>query len=384
MTGFADLADTLDAHTSGAAGFLAKPFNQAELLDILATCFPGDSQTEPAEQEPVDSEYCALNLEDFVSGSDIKYDIYVRLSAAKYVCIAHCGQDISVDRIKSYKAKGIRSLYMTKSDFRSYVKFNVALAGKVADAKSIDRVKKLNFLKHTSELIATSVFGDLPDADSVSDAKSLVETSMQLLADDDDAISVLGLLESNSDFVYAHSVAVSFYSVMIARKLQWKSTATYTKLSIGALFHDIGKKEIPRDTLAKPRKNLTVDEILMLESHAARGSEILRQIPNLSNDAVQIALEHHENCVGLGYPRRWKANKIHPLARVVAVANAFCELSLKSPSNPDPITPLEAINKMIQLNPEYYDPQVVVALMELFKFPVPDGFVESVKRRQRG
>jgi putative nucleotidyltransferase with HDIG domain len=381
MTGFADLAETLDAHESGAAGFLTKPFRKEELIAAIAACFPG-SAAPAAEPEDLDGQYCKLSLDDFVSGSNISYDIYARLSANKYIRIAYNGQDISVERIKSYKQKGIHHLYMNKEDFRRYVNFNAKLVGAVAKSSKISKAKKLNFLKHTAEIVSASIFGDTPDREVVEDARSIVESSIQLLTDDDDAFAVLDVLNSHADFLYAHSVAVSFYSVLLARQLKWKSQATFVKLSEGALFHDIGKKEIPKEILTKTRTSLSVEEAMLLESHTTRGAQILSELPGLPSDAVQIALEHHENCVGFGFPRRLRHNKIHPLAKLVSVANEFCKLTLKSP-NREPVAPLQAINQMMTLNSEYYDPETSVALMNLFHYPVPPLFVEDVKKRQR-
>ena len=314
MTGFPDLAESLDAEKSGAVALLIKPFKSANLLEALASCFPTatvDDSMEPGDED-VDDQYCKVALDDFVSGSDIRYDIFVRLSEKKYVRIAHCGQDISLEQIKSYKEKGVFHLYMQKSDFRSYVSFNTKLVRTVAQSSKITKIKKLNFLKHTAEILSASIFSDMPDEEGVANAKSVVETSVQLLQDHDDAIAVLELLNSHADFVYSHSVAVSFYSVLLARKLKWKSTSNFFKLSTGALFHDIGKKEIPRDILFKPRKSLTVEETTFIESHTVRGAEILSQLPDLPNDAVQIASQHHENCVGFGFPRRLRKEKISP------------------------------------------------------------------------
>jgi putative nucleotidyltransferase with HDIG domain len=382
MTGFADLAETLDAHNCGAAAFLAKPFKRDELTRAVRACFPVLSDASAPATCDLDDEFRGLSLDDFVSGSDIRFDIYVRLASDKYVKIAHSGQDITVDRIRAYKEKGIRSLYMTREDFKSYVRFAVGLVGAVAGSDRVTQAKKANFLKHAAEILASSFFSEGLDPGLVTDVKAVVGVSVDLLSDNADAIGVLDSLRSHADFVYAHSVAVTFYSVLIARTLGWSSAAILKRLALGAMLHDIGKKEIPRELLLKTRKDLSAIERATLESHTSRGADILGGIAGIPSDVAQIALEHHETCVGMGYPRRIRRDKIHPFARVVAVADAFCEHVMKSPVNSG-MKPVEALRRMTSLEAEYFDPDPLLALAQLFGLELPETFADDLRKRQR-
>ena len=56
----------------------------------------------------------------------------------------------------------------------------------------------------------------------------------------------------------------------------------------------------------------------------------------MPSDVIQMVQQHHENCAGTGYPMGFKRNRIHPLARLISLADEFCNLVLKNP-NGDPI-----------------------------------------------
>src|SRR5690606_80586 len=94
----------------------------------------------------------------------------------------------------------------------------------------------------------------------------------------------------------------------------------------------------------KPRAQLSFDELQVYESHAFRGMEILRTIPSVPDDVVAIVYEHHENAIGQGYPRKLRDLRMNPLAKVVALADAFAELTIKSPNCPTPKSAFDAIN----------------------------------------
>lgn len=73
-------------------------------------------------------------------------------------------------------------------------------------------------------------------------------------------------------------------------------------LKIAAMLHDVGKIGISDSILKKPGK-LTPEEYLIMQSHTWRGSKLFLSgnsaVDTMSRD---IALRHHENWDGTGYP----------------------------------------------------------------------------------
>src|SRR5690606_5884100 len=102
-------------------------------------------------------------------------------------------------------------------------------------------------------------------------------------------------LNSHADFVYAHSLGVSTYGVMIARVMGWRSAPSLFKVAIAGLFHDIGFKELDRELLEKPRITHTAAERKEYETHPTRGAELLSQVGNIPLDVIQVASQHHED-----------------------------------------------------------------------------------------
>jgi HD-GYP domain-containing protein (c-di-GMP phosphodiesterase class II) len=97
--------------------------------------------------------------------------------------------------------------------------------------------------------------------------------------------------------------------------------------------------------------------------------ELLRQVPLLPSDILQIVGQHHENCSGTGYPLHLKGSRIHPLARIVAVANAFCELAIRGPNGPG-LAPDEAFERLRD-HGEDLDASFVAALARVMALKAP-------------
>ncbi len=377
MTGYPEIGIEGELLDLGAAKYITKPFKKEVLLDALRSLLGEQKPEEVIKKETYDYEYCKIDIDDFVSGKEMKYDIYVRLSDYKYIKIAREGSDITPERIKSFKEKNTKYLYLKKEDFSKYIEFNMILAPAVSQAAGINKHKKFQFLKNTNELILEDIYMNGVNEASFDYAKTVVEATVSTITEQEDLFTLLTLLNDHTNFLYAHCLGVSSYSAMIGKALKWTSVSNIYKVSIGGLLHDVGKKEIDRDIIEKPKKDCTIEEIKIIESHPLRGMEILKRVKGIPQDILQIILQHHENCLGQGYPVGLRKHSIHPMARVVSMANEFCNYAIKNPNSPEGCTAHEAIQKILDAQPDQWDHTILIALMEVFSFPVPEDLTKT-------
>lgn len=344
LTGFAQLLETQKAFDLGVEEFFSKPFSFQAFTDAISKLRGATSA--PPEPEDIDALYCRIPIEDFVSSSGIQINIYIKLAEKKYVRVAHKGDEIQAERVETYKAKGLAYLYAKKEDFSRLVGFNLNLSDVIKKNSLISPEKKLAFLRYTTELILENTVVNGIQSKSFLQAVECLGTCLQLISESDNVMGMLEILNGHSDWLYAHSLGVSVYSVMIGRKMGFTSQSTLFKLAMSGLFHDIGQKELEKEILGRGRGLLSFDDRKRMESHAARSREILRELRELSEDIVQIVYEHHEDCTGRGYPRQVPSEKIHPLAKIVATADRFCYLALVSPHSSG-CDATEAVRQMV-------------------------------------
>jgi response regulator RpfG family c-di-GMP phosphodiesterase len=368
ITGFAEILETHEAHQLGADEFLPKPFERKDLLLGIERCL----KSSLIEKSVAVAEFCKLGIDNFISGRQIQFNVFVRLPGPKYVKIAYTGEDLPVDRVKIYKSKGIHFLYLLRDDFRTYVGFNVSLMKDIRKNQIISDTKKLNLLKHTGEVLYEQIAHDGIDRETFEGSAAFIETAVDILTDESEISDLLESLNQHTDYIFAHSVGTSLYSVLLAEMVDWKLPVNKFKVAVGALLHDVGQREIEKDLLMKPRSTWNLEEVQLYETHPIRSMKILNAVSYIPTEVLHIVKEHHEDCLAMGFPSRLKKGAWHPMAKLVAVANEFCNRVVKNPHF-QKMTPVEAIMQMSHLSADRLDPVFFQALMKLFNFVPPQS-----------
>ena len=316
-----------------------------------------------AIEEKSETQYSKIGIDDFTLGKNITFPIFIRLAHEKYIKIAHHGENLSQEKVRDYKAKGIRFLYVQREDFKKYADFNLVLTKLATKSNKISPGKKLNLAKHTSELILERIYSDEIGKEEFESAAAVTESTLEIIMENESLFNLLDLLNQCSDQFYAHSLGVSLYSCLIAKQLRWNSPKTLTKISIIGMFHDLGFKEIDPKVFRKNRMDLNADEVKLMETHVERGVSLLAKTGCFPDDLLQVIKQHHENCIGTGYPARLVKARIHPLARLIAVAEEFCDFVLGYGGQVK-VSPREAVKKLFLLQSDVLDSTFLNALAE--------------------
>jgi putative two-component system response regulator len=131
-------------------------------------------------------------------------------------------------------------------------------------------------------------------------------------------------------------------------------------LSRVAPLHDIGKLAVPADILRKTGQ-LSAPDWERVRRHAEYGAAIIGEHEETHLKLARaIALTHHENWDGSGYPKGLKGEAIPWPGRVVAVADAF-EAMTTTQFHRDPQSVEQAAAEILRGSGTRYDPAVVEA-----------------------
>lgn len=299
----------------------------------------GNDRIDPSSLIPIDKAEVAVL-------SPLPADFYIKLTEDNYILAGRRGDKKLPDLQALKKTDSGFELFVRRDEYKNCVGANLQIAEIVVTREEISDLKKVDFLFQCSDGVMKEIAHLGFNHESMEHAKNISKSIITLVSAKDDLNAVLSMLNEQSNEIVKHSMAVSAVSVMIAWQMNWTIQTTIQKLSLGALLHDIGLKEMSKELSLKPRHLMSQNDVKLYEAHVMRSVDILSSMPSVPVEVVSIAMEHHENAIGQGYPKHLRDVKMNPFARIVSVADAFCYLTLKSPMNPNPRAPQEAIKYM--------------------------------------
>ena len=132
--------------------------------------------------------------------------------------------------------------------------------------------------------------------------------------------SIASALDAKDPYTHGHSLRVTLYSIILARKLEVPENQLEA-IETAGLLHDIGKIAIPHAILCKPGK-LTDDEFVIMKSHPVNSEKLISSIKRLHEVSPGVK-HHHERWDGRGYPDGLAGENIPFSARVIAIADTY-------------------------------------------------------------
>lgn len=174
-------------------------------------------------------------------------------------------------------------------------------------------------------------------------------------------------VDAKDHYTYGHSRKVNTYAVALAEAIGL-SPEEVSRISAGALLHDIGKIGIPDKILTKKGK-LDETDWIAIKSHPILGANIVRNVPGLI-PCVNSVLYHHEWWDGTGYPEGLEGDKIPLDARILAIADAFAAMGSARPYR-DALGDNAVIKRLRQNAGKQFDPELVETFLGIIKAGLP-------------
>ena len=157
-----------------------------------------------------------------------------------------------------------------------------------------------------------------------------------------------------------HQLNVASLVCMILSEYKNIGLSKYNEIVTGALLHDVGKTAVPDKILYSPRR-LTDEEYTYIKVHAAIGFAKLYNA-GFSKTVANIALYHHENYDGSGYPFGLSGSEIPEGAMITHVADSYEAICAKR-CYKDAMQ-RESAKDILIAEKHMYDPDVLDILIE--------------------
>jgi len=204
-------------------------------------------------------------------------------------------------------------------------------------------------------------------------AKNAVAECVESVLHSPDAMLWLSQLRNKDEYTAQHSLNVSILSIVLGRHINL-SVGDLNKVGLCGMMHDVGKLLIPPEILHKSTP-LDEEETRTMKTHTRLGYNLLKSSDNMSASAATVALTHHEQLDGRGYPRRMQESGISHFTKIVSIANTYDGLTSDKGYKKGK-THLEATHILTNLAGTHFDPVLVIKFIESIGVYPPGSLVE--------
>ncbi|HCS52116.1 HD domain-containing phosphohydrolase [Rubinisphaera sp.] len=192
----------------------------------------------------------------------------------------------------------------------------------------------------------------------------------------------------SDDEIASRSIEVALMAMSIGIEMNLDARNARL-LAIAGLVHDWGMTKVPQQ-IRTATKRLNESEMLEIKKHPIHSLEMIQRVSGMPKVISLIAYQVHERMNGMGYPRGRKGKSIHPLARILQVADAFVGMTSTRPYRA-PMMRYAAMECLIrQARENFVDAEVVRAFLKVQSlFPIgsyvllsDDSVAQVIRRNQ--
>ena len=297
----------------------------------------------------------------------LPFDVFIERHPGKFTRIHRQNESYDPDQLSHFEVKG-GELYVDETQLPEFNSFlSSLLEQSLVSSDKLDPGEVTEIMALGLELTFQAIL-DQTDVlnDNLRNANLYVKNCLQLLSHDCRNGIDIYLAISQDASLLKHSFHVMLLSLAIAQKAGYTTDKILALIGVGAFLHDIGHSRIDQDILLKQR--LSPKEWDIIKDHPHIGLKMIDHFQGLSHEVRSIILQHHEYCNGRGYPNRLTQAQIFPPARLVAVADVFSSLTMKTHHRNVFYCPKDAINIM-KTDLGHFDPLYLDSLQQLFVKP---------------
>lgn len=192
---------------------------------------------------------------------------------------------------------------------------------------------------------------------SLGKSVQLIQNMVDLIMNDDNVLLDLSTIRDYDDYTFTHSINVSILSLCLGHRIDLNKLSL-SRLGLSALFHDLGKIDIPKEIINKPGK-LTQKEFIVIKRHSMNSVRRILKLRASYDRKAGILLapfEHHLRYDLSGYPKTPRKKPISLFGRIITIADFYDAITAPRIYRKSYLSPDKALGLMLKDSGTMFDP----------------------------
>lgn len=266
-------------------------------------------------------DYISIRISTLRGDQKISFNAYLKLND-KYILYVRRGDSFEGERLKRFKEKKVKKLYILNEDeqnYLSYLQKNIDMAYDNKSDKDINT--RAEIIQGSQQSNAEEVFENPENAISYNYAKDAAGKYVSFIMSNAEGINAVMNIENSDKNIAHHGVIVSTLAIALAQKLGLTDEKKVQLLTLGSLLHDFGHYNTNLN-LIQPVEKMNPDDLTLWKKHPKAGADRVSDKKHFDLSVINIIAQHEETSNGLG-PLGLLEKDTDPLAVIVASANTM-------------------------------------------------------------
>jgi putative nucleotidyltransferase with HDIG domain len=321
---------------------------------------PGESYA------PKQEVFYPIDLDGLVVDTIVDFNLFLPAGRGRLLFFRGQNCEFTVVHRNRLLDNNVRTVYVRAAEHDRYQRYLEHHLDQVLGSAEVPPRKKAELLYSVSTTVVRECLEQPRSTTILPRTRRLAASTVEFVLRDERALGQLAAIMTSDYYTFTHSINVSVFTTALAQKAGVVRREVQ-ELATGALLHDIGKTQVPKELLGRAGP-LTPDEMQMVRDHVTLGERMLRELGTLSREALIVVAQHHERLDGSGYPRGLSGQGLHLFGRIVGIADSFDAMTSARSYQPAS-SPFSALARMrLHLAPQF-DQERLSEFVRLLRAP---------------
>lgn len=291
----------------------------------------------------VPGQFHPIDLDGLVLDTVLDFNLYLRAGHDHYVLFRSQQLEFTARHRVRLLDNGVHTLFIRGDERGQYTRYLEQHLDSLLASPEVPTPKKANLLYRVSRNVVQEAFAEPRSQTIVPRTRRLASETVDFVLKSDRAVGQLARIMSTDYYTYTHSINVCVFVVSLAHHAG-VGRDDVADLALGALLHDLGKSQVPKELLTRDGP-LSEAEMAVMRGHVQAGERLLGSHGGLSPTAMIAVAQHHEKLDGSGYPRGLSGDALHLFGRITAIADVFDAMTTNRSYQPA-MTGFDALYRM--------------------------------------